>query len=132
MTHAAIGKAGDEAVMALALAYQRFVNERPGLYAATVRAPAPDDQELLTASQQLIDLLLIILAPYGLDEQAAIHAIRGLRSLVNGFASLEQAGGFGMPVDRAESFRWLVGAYINGLRTASTADIILVHTLQCS
>jgi hypothetical protein len=47
-----------------------------------------------------------------------LHAVRGLRSLVHGFATLEVAGGFGMPLDIDESFRRLVELLISGLGPA--------------
>jgi AcrR family transcriptional regulator len=118
VSRAAIGKAGDEAVMAVMQAYRRFVLARPGLYAATVQAPAPADTELQQASQPFLDVIVAVLAPYGLDEQSAIHAVRGLRAIVHGFATLELAGGFGLPLDRNESFDRLVQAYVTGLRAA--------------
>jgi hypothetical protein len=34
---------------------------------------------------------------------------------VHGFASLEAAGGFGMPLDRDESFRRLIATFVAGL-----------------
>lgn len=120
ISRAAIGKAADEAVVAVAQAYRRFVNEHPGLYAATVQAPAPDDQALEQASRAIIEVVLAVLAPYGLEQPAAIHAVRGLRSIVHGFATLEGAGGFGLPLDRDESFLWLLRTYLAGLRTAGT------------
>src|SRR6266567_4569941 len=51
----------------------------------------------------------------GLNHEDAIHAIRGLRSIVHGFISLEVAGGFGMPVDLDASFHWLIDAFVTGL-----------------
>src|SRR5439155_17306234 len=93
-----------------------YVLEHPGVYAATVRAPAPDDLELQQASQAIIEVVLAVLEPYGLDEEAAIHAVRGLRSIVHGFATLELAGGFGLALDRDESFLRLLRAFIAGLR----------------
>src|SRR5688572_6189505 len=42
---AAVGKAGPDAVHAFADAYRRWVLEHPGRYVATIRAPAPDDEE---------------------------------------------------------------------------------------
>ena len=42
---AVMGKAGDDAVLALAHALRDFANERPGLYEAASRAPDPEDQE---------------------------------------------------------------------------------------
>ncbi|MFZ4664735.1 MAG: TetR/AcrR family transcriptional regulator [Caldilineaceae bacterium] len=116
ISRAAIGKAGDEAVLAVAQAYRRYVLAHPGVYAATVQAPAPDDQALAEASRAIVEVVLAVLAPYGLAEQAAIHAVRGLRSIVHGFATVEVAGGFGIPLDRDESFLWLLRTYLAGLR----------------
>jgi AcrR family transcriptional regulator len=113
--HAAVGKSGDAAVLAVAQAYRSFVLERPGLYGAIIRAPAPDDSELQRVSGELVEVVLAVLAPYELAEADAIHAVRGLRSIAHGFAALEVAGGFGMPLDRDESFRRLVAAYTAGL-----------------
>jgi AcrR family transcriptional regulator len=116
ISRAALGKAGDEAVIAVAQAIRRLVNERPGLYAATVPAIDPADGELQQAGQAILDVLFIVLGPYALDQQSATHAIRGLRSITHGFATLEAAGGFGLPLDRDESFLRLLHAYIAGLR----------------
>jgi hypothetical protein len=56
------------------------------------------------------------MASLGLHGQDAIHAVRAFRSLVHGFATLEVAGGFGLPEDCDESFRRLVEALIAGLQ----------------
>lgn len=116
ISRAAIGKAADAAVIAVGQAYRRYVLEHPGRYAAIVRAPAPDDVELQQVGQAIIEVVLAVLEPYGLDEEAAIHAVRGLRSIAHGFATLELAGGFGMALDRDESFLRLLRAYATGLR----------------
>lgn len=116
VSRAAIGKAEDAAVLAMGHALRRYILEHPGLYAAAVRAPAPDDEELLQASQTFIEVILAVLEPYKLDDLAAIHAVRGLRSIIHGFATLELAGGFEMPINRDDSFQWLLQAYVVGLR----------------
>jgi AcrR family transcriptional regulator len=115
MSRAAIGKAGDAALLALGQAYRAYIMEHPGVYAATVRAPATDDRELGQASQAIIAVVLAVLEPYDLGEAAAIHAVRGLRSIVHGFATLELAGGFGLALDRDESFLRLLRAFVAGL-----------------
>ena len=66
-------------------------------------------------AQQTVDVVRAVLAPYRLNEEEAIHAIRSLRSIVHGFISLEVAGGFGMPVDLDASFHWLINLFITGL-----------------
>ncbi|MGB8644293.1 MAG: TetR-like C-terminal domain-containing protein [Anaerolineae bacterium] len=47
-----------------------------------------------------------------------MHAVRALRSVVHGFATLEVAGGFGLPLDCDESFRRLVQMLIKGLQVS--------------
>ena len=114
--HATVGKSRTEAIFALANAYRAYARETPGRYALTLQAPDPGDQALQTIAQQLVDVVRAVLAPYRLGEEEAIHAIRGLRSIVHGFSSLEVAGGFGMPVDLDASFHWLINLFIAGLR----------------
>jgi AcrR family transcriptional regulator len=115
MAAAAIGKSGDAAVHALAHAYRAYACAHPGRYAAGIRA-APDDPELAELGARVVGIVLAVLQPYGLHDDDAIHAVRGLRSIVHGFATLESAGGFGIPLDVDESFRRLVAAYLQGLR----------------
>jgi AcrR family transcriptional regulator len=112
---AAVGVSGEAAVLALANAYRAYILERPGCYAATVSAPEPDDHERQRIAQSLIDTFRAGLAAYKLDGDDAIHAIRGLRSVAHGFATLELAGGFGIDLSRDESFRRLLRAYLDGL-----------------
>ena len=110
-----VGKSRAEAIFALANAYRAYAREAPGRYALTVQAPDPGDQEVQALAQQLVDVVRAVLAPYRLSEEEAIHAIRGLRSIVHGFISLEVAGGFAMPVDLEASFHWLINLFIAGL-----------------
>jgi AcrR family transcriptional regulator len=110
--NAAIGRAGDDALQAMSWAYRDFVTTRPGLHQATQRAPRPDQTELMAGAERALAMLQRVLEPYGLSEKEQIHAIRALRAMVHGFVSLEQAGGFGMPVDLDESFQYLVDMYV--------------------
>src|SRR5258708_5005140 len=103
ITRAAIGKSRTEAIFAFANTYLSYARETPGRYAFTL-APDPDDQEVQ------------ILAPYSLNEEDAVHAIRSLRSIVHGLILLEAAGGFRVPVDPDASFHWLINMFIAGLR----------------
>jgi AcrR family transcriptional regulator len=119
MGSAAIGRSGSQAVAAIAQAYRAYIKENPGVYLASLRASGnqdPPDLELREAEERAVRVVLAVLASYALDEEDALHAVRGLRSLVHGFASLEIAGGFGLPLDCDESFRRLVEIYIAGLK----------------
>jgi AcrR family transcriptional regulator len=114
VTRAAIGKSRAEAIFAFANTYLAYARETPGRYALTL-APDPDDQDVQQLASQLVDVARAILAPYHLSEEDDIHAIRGLRSIVHGFISLEQSSGFRMPVQLDASFRWLMNMYLTGL-----------------
>ena len=110
-----IGKSRAEAIVALANAYRSYARQTPGRYMLTQQAPDPGDQELQVVAQQVVDVVRAILVPYRLSDEDAIHAIRGLRSIVHGFASLEVTGGFGLPVDLDASFHWLINVFVAGL-----------------
>jgi AcrR family transcriptional regulator len=111
---AAVGKAGDDAIFSIANAWRTFAHAHPGIYALAQRAPAPDDTELAAAAQEVLDVLLAILEPYGFSADDSLHAIRALRSVIHGFVDLEVSGGFGMALDRDESYRQLLQTLIDG------------------
>jgi AcrR family transcriptional regulator len=117
MTQAAVGRSGDAAVRALSEAYLAFVRRHPGLYEATFRAPDPNDPELQLAQRQVVDLVMKVLSVYELKDDNALHTIRGLRSILHGFASIESAGGFGLPLDLDVSFRMLIDTFLAGIHT---------------
>jgi AcrR family transcriptional regulator len=123
LSRAAIGKAEDTALIAVGQAYRAYIVEHPGVYAATVRAPAAGDLEMLQISQAIIEVVLAVLAPYGLDEDSAIHAVRGLRSVAHGFATLELAGGFAMALSCDESYLRLLRAFVAGLRAGAARPL---------
>ncbi|MEZ5092827.1 TetR-like C-terminal domain-containing protein [Nocardioides sp.] len=112
---AAVGRSGPEAVRSLAVAYRHWVLEHPGRYAATVRAPDPDDEEDLRASDDVVATVVAVLAAFELAGEAAIDAARALRSAIHGFVSLETGGGFGLPRDLTTSFDFLVETLVRGL-----------------
>ncbi len=112
LRQASQGLVGREALLAIAMAYRRFAHDHPGLYPLTIRAPEPDQEALVGLSQELLQMLLLLMASLGLQGDDALHAIRALRAILHGFVSLEAAGGFKMDLDREESFRRLVEAYL--------------------
>jgi AcrR family transcriptional regulator len=110
---AAIGRSGDDALMAAALAARRFAHEHPGLYPLLMR---PVGEAFSGPGQRIIDLLMAIMSAYSLSDSDALHAIRGLRSIMHGFVDIERSGGFGLPLDLDESYKRLVTVFIQGLR----------------
>jgi hypothetical protein len=67
--------------------------------------------------ERTLKVALAVMSSLGLQGEDAIHAVRAFRSMVHGFATLEVAGGFGLPQDCDESFRRLVGALAAGFET---------------
>ncbi len=108
-------KQKDVALLAMANAYVEFTREHPGLYEMTIQAPEKNDQEIVKVSSDIIDLIIQVLNDYDLEKDTMIHTIRGLRSILHGFASLEQKGAFGMPINTEESFNFLIKTFISVL-----------------
>ncbi len=116
LRQASSGLVGRESITAVASAYLRFVHAHPGLYPLTIRAPESEETELAALSQELVQMMLLIVASLGLKGDDAIHAIRGLRAILHGFASLEAAEGYKMALDPEDSFRRLLNTYLDGLQ----------------
>ncbi|GAB0169302.1 TetR/AcrR family transcriptional regulator [Lysinibacillus sp. CTST325] len=119
MLQAAVGRSGDDAVRAISQAYIQFVREHPGLYDASTRFADTNDQELQQAQEAVVQLVLQVLNAYNLQEEIAIHMVRGLRSILHGFTSIEQMGGFGMPLDINKSFSILINTFIEGIHAVT-------------
>jgi len=116
---AAIGKSGTELFMDVAQAFREYVKEYPGLYMSTLRASGSQqvqDPNLQHEEERTLKVGLAIMSSLGLQGADAIHGLRAFRSMVHGFATLEVAGGFGLPQDCDESFRRLVSALVAGLQ----------------
>jgi len=115
---AAVGRSGPAGVMAVAQAYRSYVKEFPGLYQASLRVSgnqSQPDAELQAAEKRVVDAAMALVESFGLSGVEAIHTVRALRSAVHGFATLEVAGGFGLPLDLDESFRRLIETIIRGM-----------------
>ncbi|WP_421383789.1 TetR/AcrR family transcriptional regulator [Bacillus salacetis] len=110
------GKEGDDAVQALGASYLSFARRHPGLYEAALLAPDPRNREVQNAGNQIVELALGTLDYLDLSKEDALHAVRGLRSLFHGFASLEQKSGFGLDLSVDESLKRMVSAFLLGIK----------------
>jgi len=115
LRRAATGRSGRAAIAAVAQAQRDYARAHPGRYAATVAAPVSGDVEHEEAAADAVDVLQSVLGGCGLEGDDVIHAVRALRSAVHGFAALEASGGFGLAVNRDDSFRRLVDALAAGI-----------------
>jgi AcrR family transcriptional regulator len=115
LREAAIGRSGADGLQATAQAYRAYVLAHPGRYAAgAIAAPAPDDAERQAAATAVLDVMRAVLRGWSLDDEQTIHALRGFRAAVHGFASLEAASGFGIKLDLDTSFTHLIAALAAG------------------
>jgi AcrR family transcriptional regulator len=115
VTAAAVGRSRDDAVAAAMHALRGYVLAHPHRYAAMPVAVQPYP-ELAEAGQRLLDVFYAVVKGYGLEGPAAVHAVRRLRAVVHGFASLEAAGGFRMGEDVDLTFAGLVDMVCASMR----------------
>lgn len=116
------GVSGGAAVHAISRAYVAFAQQRPGLYETTLQAPEEGNAGLEEAGNRPLQLIISVLSDYGLGTTGELHAVRGLRSILHGFATLRNKGGFGMPLNLDDSLTRLIDSYIAGIGCMRTKD----------
>jgi AcrR family transcriptional regulator len=116
VSEAAAGRAGRDALQAVADAYRQFAHAHPGIYAAMQRAPDDPDSEAAVAGGRLVEVISAVLRGYGLEGDEAIHGTRLIRSALHGFVTLETEGGFAMPISLEETYGRLITMLDRGLR----------------
>jgi AcrR family transcriptional regulator len=119
LSEAAIGKSGSNLFMEVSQAFRDYVKEYPGLYMSTLRSSGTQpvlDEALQHEEERALKVGLAVMSSIGLQAEDGVHGLRAFRSMVHGFATLEIAGGFGLPQDCDESFRRLVLAMVAGLQ----------------
>jgi AcrR family transcriptional regulator len=119
---AAIGKARDDAITAMSIAYRKWAIEHPGQYPMTMHAPIVGDEEDLVASTAVLSVIFTVLDGYDLRGDDAVDATRFLRAALHGFVALETGGGFELPVDIERSFQRLVESVVTALASWSRSS----------
>ena len=112
---AAIGRARDDALVAMAYAWRGWALAHPGRYQAAERGASPGDVEHEAVSRRTIEVIRAVMAGYGLDDDDTIDAIRAFRAALHGFVSLEANYGFAFPQDIDRSFDRLVRTLVAAL-----------------
>jgi len=90
---AVAGRAGKDALIALADTHRAFARQHPGLFQAA-RYPLDSDSAARSAGARLAKVNHAMLRGYALDEEDRVHATRLIGSFVLGFSLLELAGNF--------------------------------------
>lgn len=126
LQRAAVGRAGRDALVAVAGAYRDFAHEHPGLYGLTLGAgggesdTVRDAEAAGAAAARLVEVVLSVLRGYRLEGEDALHATRALRASLHGFVALESAGAFGLPLDLDVSFERLIDLHHRSLAERSS------------
>ena len=110
LSTAAAGRTTADALHSMSHAYRDYARRRPGVVAASVIAPEPEDAEHVEAAEQVLTVLAAALSGYHLSEPDRIDAIRSFRAALHGFTTLEAAGGFRIPQSVDDSFDRLIDA----------------------
>jgi AcrR family transcriptional regulator len=114
------GRAGKDALTALADVYRDYAREHPGRYAAT-RHPLTPEAAAAGAGGRHARMTRAILRGYDLAEPDQTHAVRLLGSVFHGYVSLELAGGFSHSApDSQESWTRILDALDSLLRNWPT------------
>ncbi|WP_169865148.1 TetR-like C-terminal domain-containing protein [Sutcliffiella halmapala] len=74
------------------------------------------DSEVVETGEKIVTIVLEALMDYSLPEQDSIHAVRTLRSILHGFASLEQNNEFKLPIDLDESLIYAINIFLLGIK----------------
>ena len=111
---AGMGRAGRDALRALAHAYRAFAHEHPGLYPMT-QAPVEtlegeSDPMRSMAARRTVDIVTAALAGYRIPDERMVDAVRMTRASLHGFVDIEVHGGFAMDAPIDMSFATLVSS----------------------
>jgi AcrR family transcriptional regulator len=115
------GRSGREALVAGTRAMRDYVVAHPGRYAAgnAAQITGPDDP-LMAAANRVMDSWAAMLQGYRIDPAQQTHALRMLRSLLHGFATLQAEHSFQLGTDLDASFDWMIDFVDQSLTRAAT------------
>ena len=116
ITKAAIGKAKDDAIIAICYTYRKFAAEHKGLFEAMQWYNMYQSDEHLKATKGTVFILFQVLEAYGLEEEQKVHIVRMLRGFLQGFSSIESHGGYGNPTPLDDTFDFALKTILNGIR----------------
>jgi len=111
---AALGRAGVDALRALAAVYRDFGARRPVYVRVLFAMTSTTDQRFRTGGQRLAEPVRATLRSFGLDELQVRHAHRAFSAAMRGFLLGEGQGMYGDDAD--ETFECLVALFADSLQ----------------
>lgn len=119
VSDAVAGRAGRDALVALADAHRGLAFERPGLWTALQR-PSSDDIVASPEAARVATLILAVLRGYDLPDTALVHATRFVAATITGYLGLSDAGAYRGRAESADaSWEWAIDALDRALRSAT-------------
>lgn len=115
ITKVAIGKAKDDAIIAICYAYRDYVALHPGVFEAMLWYNMYQSEEHLEATAGIVSILFQVLDGYGIKDEHKVHIVRMLRGFLQGFLTVESHGGYGNPMAISESFDFSLKVILNGI-----------------
>lgn len=115
MMKAAIGKAKDDAIIAMCYAYRNFVKLHSGLFETMQWYNMYKSDEHLQATDELVSILFQVLDGYELLEEQKVHIVRMLRGFLQGFLAIENHDGFGNSLSIDDTFDLSLQILLNGI-----------------
>ncbi|MFD7155321.1 WHG domain-containing protein [Kribbella sp. NPDC059898] len=115
------GRAGADALTAMANVYRTYAHSHPGRYTAARHHPiSVNSDDYVEAGRRHSELWRAVLRGYDLGEPQQTDAVRLIGSLVHGYITLELAGSFSYSEpDSADSWPRILDALDTLLRTWS-------------
>ena len=115
ITAAVIGRAKDDAVIALCSAYRRFVAAHRGLYEAMQWYNMYLSDAHLQATEHTVEIMFRALSSYSLTETQKVHTVRMLRAFLQGFCTIEAHGAYGNPAPPDDTFDFALKTILSGI-----------------
>ena len=115
LADAALGRAGADALRAVADAYRAWALAHPGRY-ATIAHDFGTDPAATAAAASVAEVVFAVMRGYGLEGEDAVHGTRAVRAALHGFITLEQQGGFRMAADPEQTWTRMLTMLDRGLR----------------
>lgn len=117
LSHAIDGKDKDQAFMDAVKVYRQFALDYPGEYAALIKMPKSNDENIIHAGLESFAPLRNLIKSYHASHDDTIHFIRALRSTMHGFVELTHNGFMQRgSISRDESYEIVMKNYLKKLK----------------
>lgn len=108
----AIGRSNADALEGMALAYLDYARKHPNLYECIIYIPTVFKESLDEKAKHFLAIIYQVLDQFVESKELKILFVRGFRSLLHGFASLEAVGYFKKDINVDKSFEYTIHHFI--------------------